>query len=353
MELRSATASRARAARALAKATHAMERERWDTALRHSKIAVSAAEEAVTIADYDDDVVLLAQTLTTKSQIHESLGDGGEALPSAREALDVYSRLDREVNNPQRVTRRLGGDSVLFPAGHSPLKDRFAWLYAQTADAQLDLAGLIAKHEAATGATEARRLADIALETFRELARFSDRYAAKADQVAAGHVAVIDRLAGRGPADVPAQPLVAEDLTQQAARIDEAQRKQLQARVTQAESHANQARADYAARRYAEAVENMRTAVEAYREVVPHSLWHKRELARALYDYAHHLEARGSRSAAVDAMDEAGLLFAQVYEGNDRRFADEVALCSRESRHLRLARLHLRRRRTFVAPLAT
>lgn len=52
-------------------------------------------------------------------------------------------------------------------------------------------------------------------------------------------------------------------------------------------------------------------------------------------------------------MNEAGLLFAQVYEHNDRRFADEVALCSRASRRLRLVRLHLRRRRTLVARLAT
>ncbi|MEU0600585.1 hypothetical protein ABZ484_20465 [Streptomyces sp. NPDC006393] len=353
MEQRSAAASRARAARAQAKATDAVGNERWDTALRHSKIAVAAAEEAVAIADHDDDVVLLAQTLTMKSQIHDSLGDGGEALAAAREALDVYSRLDREVNNPQRVTRRLGDDSVLFPAGHSPLKDRFAWLYAQTADAQLNLARLIAQHQSTTGGTEARRLAEVALETFRELARFSNRYAAKADQVAAGRQAVIDRLAGRGPADVTSQPLAAEDLTRQAARIEEAERRQLQAQVTQAESHANKARVDYAARRYAEAVENMRMAVEIYRQVVPHSLWHKRELARALFDYAHHLEAQGSKNKAVDAMNEAGCLFAQVHKHNDRRFADEVALCSRESRRLRLVRLRLRRRRTFVAPLAT
>jgi tetratricopeptide (TPR) repeat protein len=265
----------------------------------------------------------------------------------------VYSRLDREVNNPQRVSRRLGDDSVLFPPGHSPLKDRFAWLYAQTADAQLELAGLIAKHQATTGAAEARRLAEVALETFRELARFSGRYAAKADQAAAGRQAVNDWLAGRRPADVPSVPLAADDLTQQAAQIEEAEGKQLQAKLIQAESHANKGRADYVARRYAEAVESMRTAVEIYREVVPHSLWHKRELARTLFDYAHHLEARGSRSEAVKAMDEAGLLFAQVHELNDHRFADEVVLCSRESRRLRLVRLHLRHRRTFVAALAT
>jgi tetratricopeptide (TPR) repeat protein len=243
---------------------------------------------------------------------------------------------------------------VLFPAGHSlPLKDRFAWLFAQTAGAQLDLAGLIAKHQATTGAAEARRLAEVALKTFQELARFSDWYAAKTDEAAARRQEVIDRLAGHGPADVTPQPVTASDLIRQAARIDEAQGKTLRAQLTQADSHANKARVDYAARRYAEAVENMRTAVELYREVVPHSLWHKRQLARALFDYAHHLEAQGSRSEAVDAMNEAGLLFAQVYRHNDRRFADEVALCSRESRRLRLVWLHLRRRRTFVAPLAT
>ncbi|MER7479210.1 hypothetical protein ABTX60_16460 [Streptomyces sp. NPDC126510] len=329
-----------------------MERERWDTALRHSKSAVAAAEEAVAIADQDDDVVLLAQTLTVQSQIHESLGDGGRALSAAREALDVYSRLDREVNNPQRVTRRLADDSVLFPAGNSPLKDRFAWLYAQTADAQLDLARLIAEHQATTGAAEARRLAQVALETFRELARYSDRYAAKADQIAGGRQAVIERLAGRGPAEVTSRPLAAEDLTRQAARIEETERKQLQTQAAQAESLANKARFDYAAHRHAEAVENMGRAVKTYREVVPHSVWHKRELARALFDYAHHLEAHGSRSQAVEVMNEAGLLFAQVYENSDRRFADEVALCARESRRLRLVRLHLRRRRTFVPPLA-
>ncbi|NED92778.1 hypothetical protein G3I76_73625 [Streptomyces sp. SID11233] len=330
-----------------------MASERWDTALRHSRIAVAAAEETVAIADHDDDVVLLAQTLTLKSRIHESRGDGREALAAAREALDVYSRLDREVNNPRRVTRRLGDDSVLFSAGYSPLKDRFAWLYAQTADAQLDLAGLIAEHQATTGAAEARRLAEVALETFRELARFSDRYAAEADLVAARCRTVLDRLAGHGPADVTSEPPAAEDFTRQAARIEKAEGKQLEARIALAESHLNKARADYGARRYAEAVENMRMAVEMYRKVVPHSLWHKRELARALFDYAHHLEAQGSRSEAVEAMDEAGLLFAQVHEHNDRRFADEVALCSRESRRLRLVRLRLRRRRTFVAPLAT
>lgn len=112
-----AAASRARAVRAQAKARGTGERECWDAALRHSKIAVAAAEESVALADHDDDVVLLAQTLTIKSQIHESLGDGGAALSAAREALDVYSRLDREVNNPQRVTRRLGDGSVLFPPG--------------------------------------------------------------------------------------------------------------------------------------------------------------------------------------------------------------------------------------------
>ncbi|MFJ5848160.1 hypothetical protein [Streptomyces sp. NPDC092903] len=341
-----------RAARAQARATGAVASERWDAALRHSEIAVAAAEEAVATADHDDDVVLLAQTLTLRSQIHESRGDGRAALSAARAALDVYSRLDREVDNPQRVTRRLGDDSVLFSAGYSPLKDRFAWLYAQTADAQLDLARLIAEHQAATGAAEARRLAEVALGTFRELARFSDRYAAKADLVAAGRRTVIDRLAGRVPADVTSEPLAAEDLTRQAAGIEEAAGKQLEAQTTRAESHLSKARADYGARRYAEAAENMRMAVETYREVVPHSVWHKRELARALFDYAHHLEARASRSEAVDAMDEAGLLFAQVHEHNDRRFADEVALCARESRRLRLVRLHLRRRRTRVVPLA-
>jgi tetratricopeptide (TPR) repeat protein len=325
-------------------------RERWDTALRHSKIAVAAAEEAVAIADHDDDVVLLAQSLVTKSQVHEGLGDGRSALSAAREALEVYSRLDRELDDPKRVTQRLGDDSVLFPAGHSTLKDRFALLYAETADAQLQLARLIAGHEATTGAAEARRLAKVARATFQELAQFNDGYAARANLVAAGCQEVLDRLDGRS--GVTSQPSSAEDLTRQAARIEETNSEQLRAQVKQAESHATKARADYAARRYAEAVENMRMAVETYRKVVPHSLWHKRELARALFDYAHHLEARGRRSAAVDAMDEAGLLFTQVHELNDRRFAAEVALCSRESRRLRLVRLRLRPRRTFVAPLA-
>ncbi|NEA31463.1 hypothetical protein [Streptomyces sp. SID13031] len=351
MAQRSAAGSRVRATRAQAQATGAVQSGRWDAALRHSKIAVAAAEEAVAIADQDDDVVLLAQALTTKSQIHESLGDSGEALSAARKALDVHSIVDRELDNPQRVSRMLGDDSVIFPAGPGPLKDRFAWLYAQTAEVQLVLAGLIAEHEARTGAAEARRLAEVALGTFRELARFSDRYAVKADQVAAGRQAVVDLLAGHDPADATSQPVAAEGLTRQAARSDNEKRKQRQAKLTQAESHADKARDDYAARRYAAAVENMRMAVEIYREVVPHSLWHKRELARALYDYAHHLEAQRSRGAAVGAMNEARLAFVQVYEQNDHRFAGEVALCSRELRRLRLMRLHLRRRRTYVAPL--
>jgi tetratricopeptide (TPR) repeat protein len=326
-------------------------RERWDMALRHSKIAVSAAEEAVAVADHDDDVVLLAQSLVTKSQAHEGLGDHRAALSAAREALEVYSRLDRELDNPKRVTRRLGDDSVLFSPGYSPLKERFALLYAETADAQLHLAKLIAGRQATTGAAEARRLAEVALATFQELARFNDGYAARAKLVATGHQAVISRLDGRS--DAPSQPAAVEDLTRRAARLEEARNEQLQAQVKQAESRATKARVDYEARRYADAVENMRMAVEAYRKVVLHSLWHKRELARALFDYAHHLEALGSRSAAVGAMDEAGLLFTQVHNDNDRRFAVEVALCARESRRLRLVRLYLRRRRKFAAPLAT
>ncbi|MFI9586457.1 hypothetical protein ACIHCQ_32565 [Streptomyces sp. NPDC052236] len=164
---------------------------------------------------------------------------------------------------------------------------------------------------------------------------------------------MLDLLAAQGLADVTSATHSANDLTRQAARIEEARRRHQQGQLKQAESHANKARTDYASQRHAQAVDSMRMAVELYREVVPHSLWHKRELARVLFDYAHHLEAQGSRSAAVDAMAEAGLLFTQVYEHNDRRFAPEVALCSRESRRLRLVRLHLRRRRTYVPPLAT
>jgi hypothetical protein len=208
VERRSAAASRARAARAQAQAAKAVVRERWDAALRNSKIAVAAAEEAVAVADHDDDVVLLAQSLVTMSQAHEGLGDVSAALSAARESLEVYSRLDRELDNPKRVTRRLGDDSVLFSPGYSPLKDRFALLYAETADAQLQLAKLIAGHEATTGAAEARRLAEVALATFRELARFNGGYTARADLVAAGCQEVIDRLDGRS--DVTSQPAAAE-----------------------------------------------------------------------------------------------------------------------------------------------
>lgn len=348
---RDPTLARARATRAQAKAAKALSGKRWDTALRHSKIAVAAAEQAVATADHDDDVVLLAQAFSTQRQIFESLGDSGAALAAARTALEVYTRLDREVNNPQRVTSRLGEDSVLFGAGYSSLKDRFAWLYAQTADAQFDLARLIAENQGP--AAEARRLAKVALETFRALARFDDRYSMKAGQVAVAHQAMVDRLASHDPAGVKSPPLAMEDLTRQAIRIEEKEVKQLRIKLTQAESLANDARAEYAARRYSEAVEDMRTAVTLYRTLVQHSLWHKRELARALFDYSHQLEALGRRREAVLAIDEAGLLFAQVQEQNDSRFADEVALCALESRRLRLVRWRLRRRRTFVAPLAT
>ncbi|MGW6277045.1 hypothetical protein [Kribbella sp. NPDC055071] len=339
----SAADSSARARRAQARARQAVQDGRWDSALKQSKLAVAAAEEAVALADRDDDVVLLAQALAVKSQVHDSLRDGDQALSAAREAMDVYSRLDRELNNPQRVTRRLGDDSVLFSPGQGALKDRFAALYAETANLQLDLAELIAKYEAETGEVEARRLAEVAFRTFQELAQHSSVYVAKVDEAAARREAML----GSAP-----QAMTTEELTRRAAQSEDEKSTHLKAREAQAETYAERARDDYAARRYADAVENMRVAVEAYRELAAHVLWHKRQLARALFDYAHHLEAHGSRSAAVRAMREAGLLFSQVHEQNDHRFAGKVALCSRELRHLRLMRLGLRPRRRFVAPLA-
>ncbi|GAA1555902.1 hypothetical protein GCM10009804_10960 [Kribbella hippodromi] len=339
MQPRSAAGARARAVGAQAKAMKELARGRRESALRHSTVAVAAAEEAVAIADQDDDVVLLARTQTCKSEIHEALGDGAEALAAARQALDVYVRLDRETNNPQRVMRRLGPDSVMFMGGH-PLKAQFARLYAQTADAQFTLARLIVENQGVAGAAEARRLADVALETYRELVRFDKVYAIRANELAAEHETLTGRLAGGAAAEDP-------------VRVEENERRQLQAKATRAESQAAKARVDYLARRYSDAVENMRTAVELYREVVPHSLWHKRELARALFDFAHHLEAHGSRTPAVDAMDEAGRLFHQVNTQNDRRFAAEVELAARESRRLRRVRLRLSRPRTSVPPLAT
>ncbi|HEY0637231.1 MAG TPA: hypothetical protein VGD67_06260 [Pseudonocardiaceae bacterium] len=337
---------RARAGREGEKSAAAERRQRWEAALRHNRHAAEALERAVALADHDDDRLLLAEVLGTGARLRELSGDCRGAVSAARAALRMYETVDRDAADPSRIPRMLDWAATMgVHPRHGPFRARFEEIYARVADAHLTLARLIAEHEP-TGGDEARRLASVALETYRALASAGDHHgAADVERVAAGHQAVLDRLSVTpGGAAEPARPT---------SRDREAREAGLRSRLNSADSLASAARDHYAARRFADAVLTMREAVGHYRAVADDSLWHKRELARALHDLAHHLEAHGDLAAAVDTMREAGVLFGQVLEHQDRRFAPEVAHCRRELRRLRLVRLRLRPRATRLPPLPT
>jgi hypothetical protein len=263
--------------------------------------------------------------------------------------LAVLSRIDRESDDPERVARALGACSVMFSPGFTSDDLRFTSLFAATADAQLRVATLIADHEATTGAGQARRLAEIARVTIQEVVELTGGYRSSSTWAA---VEREDLFAKLDTASTTASESAGEDLTRRAARNEQSETGQLHTHIERALSHAATARFAYRARQIDEAVENMGIAVAAYREVVPHSPWHERELARALFDYARYLESRGKRGAALNAMNEAGLLYKQVYKNsnNDSHFAMRAALCAEESHRLRLVKWYLLPRRIYVPP---